>query len=169
MEITRDTLTLAVLPYITEEDFQKLYDELPSVALTTPVISMTIGEFIKATTDENWVKNNILNEELLVVAIGRLKQFKDEVEKINKYLKLNEMEETGEEKQAKSGVYFCTFAEEMLLDAVSFYHLHSLEEAENLPLTDYLVLHKHKTAEAKFQRNLSKAYAAKEKQKSRRK
>lgn len=146
-----------------------MYDQIDAMPLVSPVIGMTLGEFIRATTDENWVKNNILNEELLVVAIGRLKQFKLEVENINKYMQLNQMDETSEENQAKKGVFFCTFAEEMLLDAVTFFHLHSIDEAEKIPLSDYLVYHKHKTAEAKFQRNLSKIYNQKQAAKPKRK
>lgn len=169
MDITRDTLTLAVLPYITEEDFQKLYDATDPIPLVTPVTSMTLGDFIRATTDDNWVKANILSEEYLIVAIGRLKQFRNEVENIDKFMKLNECTESTEESQARKGVYFCSAAEEMLLDAVTFFHLHSMDEAEKVPLSDYLVYYKHKTAEAKFQRNLSAVYAKKNNTKQKRK
>lgn len=167
MQITKDTLTINVLPYITEEDFQKLYDKVDPIPLKKPVTSMTVGEFILASTDENWIKGNILSEEYLLIAIGRLKQFKNEMENIDKYLNLNEIKETSEEKQAKVGVVFPTMAEGMLLETAEFFHLHSLDEAENVPLSSYLILHKKKTAEALFERNLHRQYEAKSKRKER--
>ena len=167
MEITRDTLTAAVLPYISQEDFDKLYEKIDEIPLKQSLFSMTCGEYIQA-CDDFWVKCNILSEEYLVEAIGRLKAYRREQEQIQQFLKLNEIELSTEENNAKRGVTFPTFYEDILLTVAEFFHLPSLDAAEKVPFSNYLIVQKKKSADAKYERQLHKQYEIKSKQKSKR-
>lgn len=164
MQITRDTLTINVLPYITEEDFQKLYDNADEIPLKKSLFAMTCGEALAA-MEEDWVERNILSEEYLMVALGRLKAYRSEIENLNKFMELNKAEETAEEKQAKKGIVWPTFGERVLLTVAEFFHLPSLDAAEDVPFSNYLVLYKSQSADAKFERNLNRAYNEKAKRK----
>lgn len=162
MDITRDTLTAAVLPTLKQADFEALLEKIDPIPLKQSLFAMTCGEYIAACRD-GWVESNILTEEYLVVAIGRLKQFKKEQEQIAKYLKLNEITETSEEKQAKAGIVFPTFEESIILTVAEYFHLKNFDEAEEVPFSNFLLIHKKQTAESKFERNLHRVYDSKAK------
>lgn len=167
MEITADTPTVQVLPILTDEYIQVLMEKLPARPMKKPIWQMTVGEFLQ-TLDEDYYQT-FFQEETIGAAIGRLKTYKEDMEKLDKYLKLNEVPETNEEKQAKRGIVFPSFGENILLTVAEFFSLKSLEEAENVPFADYLIVQKHKSANAKFERNLHKVFEAKSKTKSKRK
>lgn len=167
MEITADTPTIQVLPLLTEGYLETLMEKLPARPMKKPIWDMTCGEFIR-TLDDDYV-HTFFQEDTIGLAIGRLKTYKEDMEKLDKYLKLNEVPETNEEKQAKRGIVFPSFGENILLTVAEFFSLKSLEEAENVPFADYLIVQKHKSANAKFERNLHKVFEAKSKTKSKRK
>ena len=164
MEITADTPTIQVLPLLTDEYLETLIDKLPARAMKTPIWNMTCGEFIR-TLDDDWFKT-FFKEETIGAAIGHLKTYREDMKNLDTYLKLNEITETSEEKQAKRGVVFPTFAEDILLTVAEFFSLKSLEEAESVPFADYLIIQKRNSANAKFERNLQKQFEMKSKAKS---
>lgn len=167
MEITADTPTIQVLPLLTDEYLKVLMEKLPARAMKKPIWQMTVGEFLQ-TLDEDYYQT-FFQEETIGAAIGHLKTYKEDMEKLDKYLKLNEVPETNEEKQAKRGIVFPTFGENILLTVAEFFHCKSLDEAEEVPFSNYLIVQKHKSAQAKFERNLHQLYQQKSKVKSKRK
>ena len=163
MKITIDTPTITVLPYLNEEYVKVLMDKIPAKPMKRPIWEMTCGEFINC-LDENYART-FFEEEKIGDAIGHLKTFNDDMEKLSKYLNLNQIKETNEEQAAKKGVVFPTFAENILITVAEFFHLKSFEEAEKTPFSDYLIIQKHQTANSKYERNLNTLYMNKSKKK----
>lgn len=126
---------------------------------------MTVGEFIECLNDDYLSTFFSNGDDLLVVAIGRIKQFKTEMEQIQKLLALNEIKLSNEEKAAQKGVVFPSFEETMLCECVDYFHLHSLDEAEKIPLSNYLIMKRKNSAESLFERNLNRIYTEQSKRK----
>lgn len=164
MEISNRTTVGEASPFLKGEHFEHLLEICDPMPLPHPVIKMTVGEFIEA-LDEHYALDFIKDrEELLVVAVGRVKQFRKEMEDVSKILKQNEIKPTTEEISAQRGVIFPSFKESILCDCLEWFNLHSLDEAENIPLSNYLILKRKKSAEALYERNLNKIYTGKNKQ-----
>lgn len=165
MKITNRTLVGEVATILNGEHLEKLLEQCPAVELEKPLIGMTVGEFLECLGEDYPYTFFQDNKQRLTVAIGRFKQFKKELEDIQKVLKLNEISTTPEEQAAQNGVVWPTFQEGVLCDCVDWFNLHSLEDAEKLPLTNYLIMKRKKNAESLFERNLNKIYNEKAKRK----
>lgn len=163
VKITNKTTVGEALPFLKGEHLEELLKICDPIPLKKPVISMTLGEFLEC-LDDNYYQTFFEDyQELLVVAIGRVNQFKKEMEDISKVMKLNEVTESAEEKAAKNGIVWPSFQENMLCNALDWFHLHSLDDAENIPLSNYLVYARKVAAEAKFERQLNQIYMNKNK------
>ena len=165
MQITDKTTVGEALPYIRAEHFEKLLEKCDPMPLVSPIIGMTVGEFIECLNEDYYKTFFNDYDELIVVAIGRIKQFNKEVEEITKVLQLNDITESNEEKAAKKGIIWPTFQESMLCNCVDWFHLHSLDEAEKIPLSNYLIYNRKVRAESKYERQLNQIYANKNKPK----
>lgn len=163
MVITTSTPTVLVLPILTDDVLEKLMETTPLMEMEKPIWKMTCGEFIEC-LDEDY-SLAFLKEETIGEAIGHLKCFKRDMESLQRYLNLNEIKETSEENQAKQGVVFPTFQETILITVAEFFHLRNFEEAEDIPFSNFLLINKYKTANAKFERNLNKIITSKSKMK----
>lgn len=162
MDITKKTTVGEALPYLKKEHIEELLEKCDEIALVKPVFSFTVGEFIES-LDEEYVMSFFRKyDEPLVVAIGRIKRFRNELEQIRKILSLNEIKLSPEEQAAQHGVVFPSFQENMLCECVEYFHLHSLDEAENIPLSNYLIMKRKKGAEALYERNLNRQYLRKQ-------
>lgn len=171
VQITNETTVGEASPFLTKEHIEELLesDKVTPMPYGKPVIEMTVGEFLGCLDDEYALRFFQDPEELLVVAVGRLKSFKKQMEDIQKVMSLNEIKLTQEEQQAQRGVVFPSFEENMLCDCVEYFHLATLDAAENIPLANYLVMKRKKSAEALYERNLNRIYSEKAKAKSKRK
>ena len=167
MQITNQTTIAEATPFINGEHLKTLMesDKITPLPLEKSVFSMTIGEFIECLSDDYTMKFFSNPDDILVLAIGRLKTFKQEIENVNKIMSLNEIKLTNEEKAAQRGVIFPSFGETILCEAVEYFNLHSLDDAEKIPLSNYLIMKRKKSAEALYQRNLNKQYEQKQKTK----
>lgn len=168
MDITRDTTISEAAPFLKEEHIQQLLDDerVPTV-MGVSVIGMTVGEFLEALEPEYPIKKFFWDPDgNLLEAIGKIKSFRDQMDGIQKVLKMNEIQLSPEERSAQSGVVFPSFGESLLCECVEWFNLHSIDEAENIPLSNYLVMKRKKSAEALFERNLNKIYTQKAKQNS---
>lgn len=163
MEITLDTPTVVVLPLLTKEYMEELMEKIPAKPMKRPIWEMTCGEFIDCLDDDYY--KHFFEEDTIGNAIGHFKTFKEDMENLTKYLQLNEINESPEEKAAKNGIVFPTFPEEILLTVASFFNLKSFDEAEEVPFSNYLLIHKYKSADAKYQRQLNQIYQNKAKTK----
>lgn len=140
---------------LNEERIKQLSEQVPAVVLDKPLLKMSVGEFVQA-LDEKYALSIINGEEYAFMAFGKYKQYMQELQAITNYIKKYEVETEGDEKAAMQGVEFPSLQERILLDCVRFYHLHSTEESETLPITDWLIVVKSEGAAAQYQRNLSK-------------
>lgn len=164
MVINSKTLTRTVLPFMDEATFDELVEKCPEVQLEKPLLEMTCGEFIQ-TLDENYPLN-FFKETYIMDAIGKLKSYRSQMEQIERYMKLNEFKTSSEEERAQIGVHFPSFAERILLTVTEFFHLHSFDEAENVPFSNYLVVMNAKNADAKYERNYNQIIENKHKTKN---
>lgn len=151
MVINNKTLTQTVLPFLDEKAFDELMAKCDEVPLEKSLLDMTCGEFI-LTLDENYPLT-FFKETYLMDCIGKLKSYKSQMEQIEQYMKLNEFKTSSEEERAKIGIHFPSFAERILLTVTEFFHLHSFDEAEKIPFSNYLVVMNAKNADSKYERN----------------
>ena len=75
------------------------------------------------------------------------------------------IKQDADEKQAGQGINFLNSYMSMLVFAQQKFFLHSIEEAENVKLCDYIALKKNEVDGIKYQRNLQKIYQQKHQQK----
>jgi len=166
VDITKTTTIEEVAPFLKPEHIEALLEKCDTVALTKPIIGFTVGEFLEA-TDEKYIMTFFKDpKELVTTAVGRLKQFKKEMEQIQMLLKQNEIKLTPEEQQAQKGVVFPSFQECVLVETMEWFGLHNLNDAEDIPLSNYLVMKRKKNADALFERRLNEIYANKSKTKN---
>lgn len=164
MRVTKRTKTGDIVPLLnTKERFEEFMDKIPEVPLKKRLISMTIGEFIEAASEE--YAETILKEKRALKAFGRLKSYRRQMREIEDFVEKNRVKLSAEEQQAQAGVTFPDYKQQMLLDTATFLHLNSLDAAERIPLSNWLIIHLKQTADAKFERNLHKVYEAKSKRK----
>ena len=168
MRIDNSTKTGDILRILDRDMFEELMDKVPEVELEKPLLEMTVGEFLTITQDpDSKVTEMLETESNALRAFGMVKRLKSELDGIFKFLKMNEIEENADVKAAKATVVFPTFEEQMLLDCVEAFHLHSMDEAEEVKLTDILVWKKAKSASEKFECKYNKIIEAKNKMKTR--
>ena len=157
MKITKKTKVKEILPFLTEERFNKLLEAVEEYPLDKNILSFSIGEFADLTIDEESYIKKILNpKEKVYIAFGKLKSYRNQMKQLADYLKTFELKLTPEEKQASQGIDLPSTVERILLDTVKAYHLHSTKEAEELPLTDWILFLKDSVATARYSRNYNK-------------
>lgn len=155
MKVNRHTKMRDLLPFLNEERVKRLAAEVPAVPLDKPLLRMTCGEFIEA-LDESYALSYFQRERYAFTAFGKYRQYLEEMQGVTAYLKRYEVEQDADEKAAAQGMDFPSMQERILLDCVRAYHLHATEEAERLPITDWLLVVKSEGAAAQYQRRLAK-------------
>ena len=163
MDVTDKTTVAEAAPFLKPEHLRQLIesDRIAPIKGDKSVFEMSIGEFLQCLTDDYAQQFFSNPDELLVVAVGRLKHFKSEMDNVNRILSLNEIKLTAEEKAAQRGVVFPSFGESVLCETVEYFHLNSFDDAEKIPLTNYLIMKRKKGAEALYTRNLNRIYSEK--------
>lgn len=166
MQIDRHTKTKNVLPLLTKETLEEFLQKVPPVPLKKPLLKMTVGEFAEVFEDENQYIADILGCRRALKAFGRLKQFRTELEQIQKFMKLYDHQPTQEEKAAEKGIMFPSFAQRILIDCVKFFGLKSFTEAEKVPVSEWLTIFQSEASAVLYQRNYNRIMENKQKLKS---
>ena len=166
MKIDKHTKTKQILPLLTKETMEELLQKVPPVPLKKPLLKMTVGEFAGILEDETQYIANILDCRRALKAFGRLKQFRIELEVIQKFMKMYNHTPSQEEKAAENGVVFPSFGQRMLIDCVKFFGLHSFKEAEKVPVSEWLTIFQSEASAVLYQRNYNKIMENKQKLKS---
>ena len=157
MKIIRRTKVKDLLPLLTEQRMELLLRDMPEYPLDKSILSMTIGEFAEILIDEQAYMMKILNpRERAYIAFGRLKAFRREMEEVSKIFEKMQVKQSPLEKRASIGVNFVPFIGNLLLTAVRAFHLHSMKEAELIPLSDIIIVMQDEHASVQYQRNYSK-------------
>lgn len=169
MRIDKRTKTIEVVPLLNEERLFLILDNVRPVPLDKPIAEMTIGEFIEASAQDYQFR--FYNDEFAFDAFGKIKTYRQEMESVAKYIKSLEVKTDADEDLAMAGVDFPNAAERMLIDAADWFGLHALESrdgvmgAADVPLAEYLIMLKDKSAKAKYERNRQRQFERKQKTK----
>lgn len=165
IKITKRTKTKNILPLLNESSFNRLLDAVPEYPLETSIFSMRIRQFAEILENETEFISMLLKHKRILVAVGRVKQYKKEVESLSKFLKMYDYKQTYEEKQASHGIVYPSMAQRMLTDCVRFFCLKSFEEAEEKTVSDWLTVFQSDAANALYQRKLHEEFEKKMKKK----
>lgn len=164
MVITKKTRVKDLVPLVQPNRMEEFIQSFPPQPLEKPILSMTVGEFSDIMLDEEgFIKDILKPNARAYLAFGRLKQYGIEMRALADFFKTMQLKLSPEEQAASRNVDLPSFVERMLLDTVSFFHLHSMSEAEKIPLADYLVVLKDSVATAKYSRNYNKILEQKSK------
>lgn len=184
MKITKQTPLNEVIYFMTAERWAQIIDQVSDqdIALQgwQSIKSHTLGEFIQLSqalekkdlnyiisiffvTSRKWYQRPKMPT-LWEVAV-RLKWLFKEFDDINKFFEDLTIKQDADEKQAGQGINFLNSYMSMLVFAQQKFFLHSIEEAENVKLCDYMALKKNEVDGIKYQRNLQKIYQQKHQQK----
>lgn len=163
MLITTKTKTKSVLPLLTAERLAQLMEAIEPQPLEKDLTDMTVGEFLDCLEEDYALR--FLEEKYLYKAIGKMKEFKRQMEAITKYLQINEVRPNAEQERAAVGVSFPDFGDNILLTVTEYFHLHSFDEAEQVKMSNYLLIHRKLSAEARFKYQYDKIIEQRMKQK----
>ena len=172
MKITKTTKLRDACFAMSGEFWQRLIEQVADRDIEAqnyrPLRTYTIGEFIKLSTsltngdnkaiiefftpNRKWWQSKY-NLTIWEVAI-RLKWLMREMEWIGKYFESLEVKQDNDERKASENIKWNSPYISMLLYAQKRFYRTSLEDAENVPLSDYLVAKKEEVDGIKYQRNL---------------
>lgn len=167
MRITKWTKTKDVLPLINEKNMKELLERVPAYPFKS-VLSMSIKEFAEIADDEYSfiVRKIFAKQRRFLKAFGQLKDFKEQMEQLGKFIGKFSKNQTPEEKQAARGIIFPSFIQRMLIDVVKFFNLKSFEEAEKVKVCDWLLVFQNESSNNLYQMNYQKILEQKQKLKS---
>lgn len=165
MKITNKTKTANILPLLDENRLKELIEQIPSYPLEKSIMSMSIKQFSDILTDEETFIKKLLSHKRALVAFGKLKSYKEQIDRIAKFMKLYDYKRSQDEEQATNGVVFPDFSIRMLADCVKFFHLKSFDEAESCKVSDWLTIFQIEAANSLFQHNYNKIVEDKQKRK----
>jgi hypothetical protein len=184
MKITKHTPLNEAMYCMTEETWSHIINLVSDqdIALQgwQSIKSYTLGEFIKLSQalekkDLNYIISIFFvtprkryqrpkMPTLWEVAV-RLKWLFKEFEEINKSFEEMNIKQDADERQACQGINFLNPYMKMLVYAQQKFFLHSVDDAENIKLSNYMAVKKDEVDGIKHQRNLQKIYQQKHQQK----
>lgn len=141
---------------LTKEEMSVMYDMVDPINFN--VFDIKISEFIEFCEDPKKLIDKLQNdnEEIdILEIIANVKGFNDNVSKIFEYLSKFEIQQTQDEKNATKGIDFPNFFETMLIDCVEWFHLNSMEQAENIKVSEWFLFKKKQLANQKYENNYS--------------
>lgn len=165
MFVTKKTRVKDLTPFLNNQDkINELIDLFPEYPLEKDILQMSVGQFCElCINEEDYISSIMRPREKAYKAFGRLKSYRNQMNSLSDYLKTFDIKLSQEEKAAGKGIDFPTTPERILLDCVKAYHLHSTKEAEDLPITDWILVLKDSVATARYSRNYNKILEQKSK------
>ena len=161
IKITKRTKTKDIIPLLNAENIERLLDAVPEYPLETAIFSMEIRTFADILTDEQSFIESLLSDRKALVAFGRLKEYRKEIQQFTAFIKQFDFKESSEEQQAKRGIQFPDMAMRMLTDVTRFFGLKSFDDAERMKVSDWLAVFQNDAASALYQRKLNDIYKKK--------
>lgn len=184
MKITKHTPLNEVIYFMTAERWSAILDQVSDQDINMQgwrsLESYTLGEFIELSNalekkDLNFIVGKYFTPALkwyqrpkmptLWEVAVRLKWLFREFEEINKFFEELQIKQDADEKQAGQGINFLNPYLSMLIFAQQKFFRHSLKDAENVELSEYMAMKKNDVDIIKHQRNLQKIYQQKHQQK----
>lgn len=163
IQITYKTKTKDILPLLNAENIERLLEVMPEQPLETAIFSMKIKQFADILEDEEMFISQILKEKRALIAFGRLKTYKKQIEQFANFLKMYDFKKTSEETAASKGIVFPNLSQRMMSDCVRYFHLKSFTEAENCTISDWLTVFQEDAANALYQRRMHEIFEKKNK------
>lgn len=154
--ILNDNTPKEVISALTPDEVNDIISKISVSENYKSIFTMNCGEFIETTNNDDWFDECYDSSETLFDFLGKIKGRNEDFKNLNKLLDQNKTSLKSNEKEAQRGVVFPSFAESILIDVAQFFNLKNFEEAANVPFSNWLIIHKHNTANAKFQRNLER-------------
>lgn len=161
MKITEKTKCREVEHLLTKEKLEELM-KLPEVAMEEPFRTRKFMDLSIKQLD--WILDNPektvriirwTNPKLLGF-VSRVKGLKSNLKGIESFLKSYQTEQTKAEKRAMKGISFPDFINQILIDLIEFYHLHSVRQASRMKLKEWMLCAQSKMSKMKFQAELDK-------------
>lgn len=162
MRIDRHTPMADLLPLLNGDRLEYLLERVPAYPLDKPVLEMTVGEYIAA-LDKEWTMR-YLKERTVFKGLGKLKQYRKEMEDVAKFIDAHSVPMDPSEKAAMGGIDFPTAQEAILLTCLHEFHCPCIDSvgrrarrrgvrgAADIPLAEYLLVLKEKASSAKYER-----------------
>lgn len=175
MRIDKKTLMADLLPLLNGERLEYLLQRVPAHPLDKPVLNMTVGEYIEA-LDKEWPLQ-FFKCRTAFEALGKLKQYRKEMEDVAKFIEFHSVPMDAGEKAAMVGIDFPTAQESILLTCLHEFGCPCIDSvgirarrrgvrgAADIPLAEYLLVLKEKSSAAKYERVRAARMTAKMKQK----
>lgn len=165
MRITKKTKTKDILPLLTAKRLEELLELVPECD-NKSIFSMTIGEFGNFINDEeSFISDFLAKEKNALKAFGTIKAWRNQMKYLTTFIKKFEVPKTQEETSAANGILFPNFVMRMLLTCASFFGLHSLKEAESIPVSDWVAVFQDEASRAQYQAKYNKIIEQKNKRK----
>lgn len=161
MKITEKTRCREVEHLLTKEKLEELM-KLPEVTMKEPFRTRNFMDLTIKQLD--WILDNpekivriirMTNPRLLEF-VSRVKGLKSNLKGIEDFLKSYQTEQTKAEKRAMKGISFPDFINQILIDLIEFYHLHSVRQAARMKLKEWMLCAQSKMSKTKFQAELNK-------------
>lgn len=168
MIVTEKTKLKEVQRYLTDANFNRIMDAVDERPIRKDVWSLSCGEFIQILNeDSDFIEKKVIGRSRYALEwFGKYKTYKQQMDAVSSYLRMNETKPTEEEKAAMQGVKFPTLQEQIMLEVQARFGLKSFDDVGDVPLSQYLLIVKEKSANLKFEKNLNKIYDRKRKEKS---
>lgn len=153
--ITDKTKTRTVVALLNDKNIEEFIDQVPEVELDTKITEMTIADFEDAIDDTQSYVSRFLNEKYALIAFGKIKRFRTELESTLNYIKSLSIEGDDREKQASEGIQWPSMCMRMRLDLCESLHLHDLKDAEKKELWQWIAFEQRKSAVEQYNRRFS--------------
>ena len=164
--ITEKTKTREILPFLTTSNIKNLIKDVDVVELDVPITEMRIEEFEELiSAPEQFMLRLATKNKRALVFLGKCKDLVNSLEGFSKFVSQYESKHSPEEKQAMNGINFPSFGNNMLTTLIEFYHLHSVEEASNMKVKEWMLVFEHQASNALFSRRYSEIVQKKSKMK----
>lgn len=162
MKIDKKTLMADLLPILNGDRLEYILERVPAHPLNKPVLNMTVGEYIEA-LDKEWPLQ-FFKCRTAFEALGKLKQYRKEMEDVAKFIEFHSVPLDAGEKAAMAGIDFPTAQEAILLTCLHEFNCPCIDSvgkrairrgvrgAADIPLAEYLLVLKEKASSAKYER-----------------
>ena len=155
------------LPYIPDDEQAKLVEAAQKVLGS--YWELKVGQFFEC-LNGNFECIGIKNDECEMMAqLMWVRGFKGFVETMMKVLQRYEVKQTADEKLASASCEKMSFEESTLVFLQRYFGLHSFEEAEELPLSNFVISKKAAYNKATFERKAGEIQKKRLNEKSKRK
>ena len=172
MKITKKTRVKDILPLLTirPERLNDILSGMPEYPVYRwkrtgwkiyrepwSILDISVGEFLDFSKDHETMLWKMLSPwKRAWKALGKVKYLLNQLKRIEKLFDQFSIPQSKLEKEAANGVNFPSTGPRMLLTLVQFFHLHSFEEAEKLPVSAFFTILWDQYSSATYQRNYQK-------------